>query len=91
MGRLKFDFHAGCAFARAADQPRQPTRGRAELHAKLELRGAHVALGDDDVVVGVERLVFVVFGRMGALEPEPVRLGRHHAAPRLGGARTAPR
>jgi len=61
------------------------------FHAELELRGAHVTLGDDDVVVGVERLVFVVFRGMGALGgPRPVRLGRHDAAPRLGGARAAP-
>jgi hypothetical protein len=75
VGRLKFDFHAGCAVASAADQPRQPTRGSAELHAELELRGADIDLGVLGLVVGVERLVFVVFRGMGAMGgPRPIRV-----------------
>jgi hypothetical protein len=76
VGRLKFDFHAGCAVASATDQPRQPARGRAEFHAELELRVCDVvALGVIGVVFGVERLVFVVFRGMGALgSARPIRV-----------------
>ena len=75
MGRLKFDFHAGCAFASAADQPGVPKSRCSELHAELELRGAHLALGVLGVVADVERLVFVVFRGMGALGgARPIRV-----------------